>query len=231
MNPDKILVIDDDPGIRSSIAARLREAGYLCITAEEGRTGLELFTRETPDLVLTDIAMPHVDGFEVVTTIRNRGATPIIVLSVMGSEDDRIRALDLGADDFVPKPFSVRELLARVRAQLRRFNMATPPDVLHFPGLTIDFERRKVRAGEEDVRLTPTEFGLLSLFARNAGKPVMMDQIVAVVWKGAPGTSNETVRVHVASLRKKIEPDPTNPRFLVTEPWIGYRFIAEPEEP
>lgn len=224
----RILVVDDDPGIRSSIASHLRDAGYLVVTAEHGRIALELFDQERPDLVLTDLAMPEVDGFEVVSTIRRRSATPIIVLSVRGSEDDRVRALDVGADDFVPKPFSVPELLARVRAQLRRAEMRPTNESLRFPGLEIDIERHRVIQNDREVRLTPTEFALLELFASNAGKPVNLDQIVSKIWKGAPGTSADTVRVHVASLRKKIEPDPSNPRYLVTEPWIGYRFIEEP---
>jgi two-component system KDP operon response regulator KdpE len=226
----RILVVDDDPGIRSSIASHLRDAGYLVVTAEHGRIALDVFEQERPDLVLTDLAMPEVDGFEVVSTIRRRSATPIIVLSVRGSEEDRVRALDIGADDFVPKPFSVPELLARVRAQLRRAEMRPVNESLRFPGLEIDVERHRVVQNEREVRLTPTEFALLELFASNAGKPVNLDQIVSKIWKGAPGTSPDTVRVHVASLRKKIEPDPSNPRYLVTEPWIGYRFIAEPVE-
>lgn len=226
----RILVVDDDPGIRSSIASHLRDAGYLVVTAEHGRIALDVFEQERPDLVLTDLAMPEVDGFEVVSTIRRRSATPIIVLSVRGSEEDRVRALDIGADDFVPKPFSVPELLARVRAQLRRAEMRPSNESLRFPGLEIDVERHRVVQNEREVRLTPTEFALLELFASNAGKPVNLDQIVSKIWKGAPGTSADTVRVHVASLRKKIEPDPSNPRYLVTEPWIGYRFIAEPVE-
>ncbi len=226
----KILVIDDDPGIRSSIASQLRENDYDTITAENGRYGLDLFTSDHPDLVLTDLAMPEVDGFEVIATIRRRSMTPIIVLSVRGGESDRIRALDLGADDFVPKPFSLPELLARVRAQLRRSGMKAAPSRMRFPGLDIDSERHRVLQESREVHLTPTEFALLEIFAANAGKPVNMDQIIENVWKGAPGTTPDTVRVHVAALRKKIEPDPSNPRYLITEPWIGYRFIAEPEE-
>jgi two-component system KDP operon response regulator KdpE len=224
----KVLVIDDDPGIRSAIASQLRAAGYHAITADDGRTGLDAYATEKPDLVLTDLAMPDVDGFEVIATIRRRAATPIIVLSVRGAEQDRIQALDLGADDFVPKPFSLLELLARVRAQLRRLDMRPASGPLKFPGLEIDSERRRVIQGGREIHLTPTEFALLDLFASNAGKPVTMDHIISRVWKAAPGTTPDTVRVHVASLRRKIEPDAGNPRYLVTEPWVGYRFIAEP---
>lgn len=148
--------------------------------------------------------------------------------SVRGSDADKIRALDLGADDYVVKPFSAAELLARVRAQLRRSAHEAPAEVLRFPDLTIDRERRQVVVEGREVRLTPTEFAILDLLAREAGKPVTIRQIIGRVWGGAPGTSPDVVRVHVGSLRRKIEPDPATPRYVVTEPWLGYRFVAEP---
>jgi two-component system KDP operon response regulator KdpE len=169
------------------------------------------------------------DGFELITTLRKGSTTPVIVLSVRGGEADRVRALDLGADDFVAKPFSVAELLARVRAQLRRSGLGNPSQ-LRFAELTVDFDKRRVLRGDDEIRLTPTEFALLALLASSAGKVVTTDQIIARVWRDTPTTTADTVRVHVASLRKKIEPDPASPRFIVTEPWIGYRFIAEPIE-
>jgi len=177
--------------------------------------------------VLTDLAMPRSDGFELISAIRATSRTPIIVLSVRGNDPDKIRALDLGADDFVTKPFSVAELLARVRAQLRRTASATAA-TLAFDDLSIDLERRRVVQGGRDVHLTPTEYGLLELLASNAGKPMFIEHIIARVWRNAPGTTADTVRVHMSSLRKKIEPDPSSPRYIVTEPWVGYRFIAEP---
>jgi two-component system KDP operon response regulator KdpE len=182
-----------------------------------------------PDLILTDLAMPVMDGFALITALRKNSTVPIVVLSVRGGESDRVRALDLGADDFVTKPFSVAEFLARIRAQLRRSGMSSVSH-LRFPALTIDFDRRRVVNEDREVRLTPTEFAILSLLATNAGKVVTTDQIIARVWKEAPTTTADTVRVHVASLRKKIEPDPANPQFVVTEPWVGYRFISEPLE-
>ena len=148
-----------------------------------------------------------------------------MVLSVRGGDADKVRALDLGADDFVVKPFSTPELLARIRAQLRRIGARAQ---LEFPDLSIDLDRRRVVQGSREVRLTPTEFAILELLARKAGRPVTFDEIIAVVWKGAPGTTNDAVRVHVGALRRKLEPDPSNPQYLITEPWIGYRFIAEP---
>jgi two-component system KDP operon response regulator KdpE len=148
-------------------------------------------------------------------------------VSVRGVDADKIRALDLGADDFVTKPFSMPELLARVRAQLRR-SSSGPSAALRFDGLAIDLEHRLVTQGAREIKLTPTEFALLEFLATRAGKPVSMSQIVARVWSSAPGTTHDTVRVHVSSLRRKIEPDPASPQYIVTEPWYGYRFLAEP---
>jgi two-component system KDP operon response regulator KdpE len=222
-----ILVVDDDPAIRDSLSKELRAAGYTIRTASDGREGLAAFEASVPDLVLTDLAMPRSDGFELISAIRGTSRVPIIVLSVRGADPDKIRALDLGADDFVTKPFSVPELLARIRSQLRR--LSSPPSaMLSFEGLSIDIERRKVMQGGNEVRLTPTEFSLLELLASNAGKPMFIEQIIARVWRSAPSTTADTVRVHMSSLRKKIEPDPSDPRYIITEPWVGYRFIAEP---
>jgi two-component system KDP operon response regulator KdpE len=222
-----ILVVDDDPAIRESMATELRVSGYTVIVASDGLEGVAAFQKHAPDLVLTDLSMPRSDGFELISAIRPVAQTPIIVLSVRGNDADKIRALDLGADDFVTKPFSVAELLARIRAQLRR--IAGPATrVLNFDELSIDLERRRVTQGQREVHLTPTEYLLLELLAVNAGKPVFTDHIIARVWHDAPGTTADTVRVHMSALRKKIEPDPANPRYIVTEPWVGYRFIAEP---
>ena len=225
--PALVLVVDDDPAIRDSLGRELDDHGYTVITASDGREGVRAFTSSAPDIVLTDLSMPVSDGFELISAIRPNTRTPIIVLSVRGHDADKIRALDLGADDFVTKPFSMGELLARLRAHLRRVT-APSARVLRFDALTIDLDRRRVTQGARDVRLTPTEYSLLELLAANAGKPVFTDHIIARVWRDAPGTTADTVRVHMSALRKKIEPDPSSPRFIVTEPWVGYRFIAEP---
>jgi two-component system KDP operon response regulator KdpE len=221
-----ILIVDDDPAIRDSLAKELRAAGYSTTTATDGAEGMSAFQSQVPDLVLTDLAMPRSDGFELIAGIRATSRVPVIVLSVRGADPDKVRALDLGADDFVTKPFSMTELLARVRAQLRR--TAPPSTTLTFPDLTIELDRRRVVQGGREVRLTPTEFSLLEVLATNAGKPMFIEQIIARVWRSAPSTSADTVRVHMSSLRKKIEPNPSEPRYVVTEPWVGYRFIAEP---
>jgi two-component system KDP operon response regulator KdpE len=222
-----ILVVDDDAAIRDSLSKELRAAGYATATANDGREGVASFESRAPDLVLTDLAMPTSDGFELIAAIRAVSRVPIIIISVRGSDADKVRALDLGADDFVTKPFSVAELLARVRAQLRRTG-ATASAAMSFDDLTIDVERRRVVQGGREVRLTPTEFALLELLAANAGKPMFIEQIIARVWRDTPATTADTVRVHMSSLRKKIEPDPSDPRYIITEPWVGYRFIAEP---
>jgi two-component system, OmpR family, KDP operon response regulator KdpE len=221
-----ILVVDDDPAIRESLSKELRAAGYTTVTAADGGEGLAAFESRVPDLVLTDLAMPRSDGFQLIAAIRATSRVPIVVLSVRGAEADKVRALDLGADDFVTKPFSAAELQARVRAQLRR-TTAAPPS-LAFPGLTIDLDRRRVVQDGREIRLTPTELALLELLATNAGKPLAIDQIIARVWRDAPSTTADTVRVHMSALRKKLEPNPSEPRYIVTEPWVGYRFIAEP---
>ena len=221
-----ILLVDDDAAIRDSLSNELRAAGYPTTTAVDGADGVRLFRAGAPDLIVTDLAMPRADGFELISAIRATSPLPIIVLSVRGSDADKVRALDLGADDFVTKPFSMAELLARVRAQLRR--TAPPSTTLTFPDLTIELDRRHVVQSGREVRLTPIELALLELLAANAGKPMFIAQIIARVWPAAPSTSADTVRVHMSSLRKKIEPNPSDPRYIVTEPWVGYRFIAEP---
>ncbi|HEY2292284.1 MAG TPA: response regulator transcription factor [Thermoanaerobaculia bacterium] len=225
-----ILVIDDDPSIRQTLTRELSLAGYDALAAADGVEGKALYEERRPDLVITDLAMPRADGHAVIAAVRRMDeGTPILVLSVRGEEEDKVRALDLGADDYVTKPFSLRELLARVRTQLRRSGAGASPEVLRFPDLEIDLARRTVEQGGREVRLTPTEFAILELLASQAGRPITLRQIIATVWKGAPATTADTVRVHVGSLRRKLEPDPANPRYIGTEPWVGYRFLAEPE--
>jgi two-component system KDP operon response regulator KdpE len=225
-----VVVVDDDPTLRATLARELEAAGYETLVAGDGAEGALVCERAQPDLVITDLAMPAADGFALVAAVRREGRTPVIVLSVRDAEEDKVRALDLGADDYVTKPFSLRELLARARTQLRRGRWEPPAEVLRFPGLVIDRGRRLVTRDGQEVRLTPTELAILELLAGRAGRPVSLRQIVAVVWKGAEDTADDTVRVHVGSLRRKLEPDPAEPRFIATEPWVGYRFLPEPLE-
>ncbi|HYS55433.1 MAG TPA: response regulator transcription factor [Thermoanaerobaculia bacterium] len=220
----RILVVDDDPHIRESLVEEYAAAGYEPLSAGIVDEAIAMVRHQQPDLVVTDLAMPGADGFALIGAIRREHQTPIIVVSVRGSDHDKVRALDLGADDYVTKPFSVAELLARTRAQLRRTGGS---GVLRFDDLTIELEHRRISQGGKEVRLTPTEFAILQFLAIHAGKPLTLDRIIARVW-GAGGATRDSVRVHMGSLRRKIEPDPANPRYIVTEPWIGYRFIAEP---
>lgn len=222
-----ILLVDDDPTIRESLSNELSAAGYSVTAATNGSEGAAMCHSRGPDLVLTDLAMPRSDGFELISAIRASSRTPIIVLSVRGADADKIRALDLGADDFVTKPFSIPELLARIRAQLRRSTQGAA-SVLRFEDLVIELDRRRVVQNDRELRLTPTEYSLLELLATNAGKPLLMDFIISRIWHDTPSTTPDTVRVHMSSLRKKLEPVPAEPRYIVTEPWVGYRFIAEP---
>jgi two-component system KDP operon response regulator KdpE len=224
MPPPLLLVVDDDASIRQILSQELRAAGYGVIAANDGHDALAMFHASPPDVLLTDLAMPRLDGFGLIVAVRRESKTPILVLSVRGGESDKVRALDLGADDYITKPFSLAELLARVRTQLRRTTSAA--DVFEFDGLSIDVPQRRVVEGQRDVRLTPTEFQILVVLAQHAGRPVTLQQLSHRVWGG--GASNDTVRVHVSALRRKIEPDSSAARYIVTEPWVGYRFIAEP---
>lgn len=222
----RVLVVDDDPAILGVLCAELEAAGYAASSAGDGSEALERFETDLPDLVITDLAMPRRDGFALIADLRRKGATPIIVLSVRGGDSDKIRALDLGADDYVTKPVSLPELLARVRTQLRR--AAPERQVLRFPDLVIDLGRRLALQGGREVHLTPREFAILELLAVQAGRPVSAQRILARVWGAEQAVTPDAVRVHIAALRRKLEPDPASPRYLVTEPWVGYRFIAEP---
>jgi len=226
--PRQVLVVDDDPAICRVLCAELEAAGYAARAAGDGAEALLAVEDDPPDLIITDLAMPNRDGFSLIKAVRQRSALPVIVLSVRGGDSDKIRALDLGADDYVTKPVSLPELLARVRTQLRRSAPERP--VMRFPDLEIDSLRRLVMQGGRQVHLTPREFAILELLAAQAGQPVSPTQIINKVWGEGQVVTLDAVRVHIASLRKKLEPDPANPRYLVTEPWVGYRFIAEPIE-
>jgi two-component system KDP operon response regulator KdpE len=224
----QVLVVDDDPAICKVLCAELEAAGYAARAAGDGAEALLAVDEGAPDLIITDLAMPVRDGFALISAVRQHSGLPIIVLSVRGGDSDKIRALDLGADDYVTKPVSLPELLARVRTQLRRSAPERP--VMRFPDLVIDCPRHLAVQGGRQVHLTPREFAILELLAAHAGEPISAAQILAKVWGAGQAVTPDAVRVHIASLRKKLEPDPATPRYLVTEPWVGYRFIAEPIE-
>lgn len=226
MSGARILVVDDEPAIRRALLVNLSRRGFHVTTSSSGEEALAAAKRRPPDLVLLDLGLPDLDGIELIRQFRARSAVPIIVLSVRGDERMKVDALDVGADDYLTKPFGVEELLARVRAVLRRAYAPGPgPDaVLRLGDLAVDFERRLVCVRGAEVKLTPTEYELLKLFIAHPNKVLTHQMLISSVW--GPEYRDEThyLHVYVAQLRRKIEPDPTRPRYIITEPGVGYRF-------
>ena len=223
--PQRILVVDDEPNILATLAPLLRTRGYEVSTAMNGRTALEVIERENPDLIVLDLGLPDIDGVEVCRLVRESRATPILVLSARGAESDKVRALDAGADDYVTKPFGPDELLARVRVALRRTEPASSPTGSIVRGnLVIDRERFRVVRDGEEVRLTPKEFELLTYLAQHPGRVLTHRAILKAIWGPNAVDQPEHLRVLIGSLRKKLEPEPSTPRYILTEPWVGYRF-------
>jgi two-component system KDP operon response regulator KdpE len=219
-----ILVVDDEPQIRRVLRSTLTSRGYVIIDAKTGEEGLESARKNKPDLVLLDVNMPGMGGIEACREIRRSSDAPIIMLTVRNAERDKVLALDAGADDYVVKPFGIEELLARIRSALRRYapGDALPPFVSK--ELTLDFERRQLRVRGEEVHLTPKEFDVLKHLIANQGKPLSHRRILQSVWGPDYGEETENLRVVINQLRKKIESDPAHPKFIRTEPWVGYRF-------
>jgi two-component system KDP operon response regulator KdpE len=229
--PAEILLVDDEVSIQRAMAPLLRSRGYGVTVAATGRDAIERVERDRPDLIILDLGLPDIDGVHLCGRIRALVDTPIVVLSARGGESDKVAALDQGADDYVTKPFGPEELLARVRAALRRtFGTATELHGQMTRGdLTIDFDRRRVHRGAEEIRLTPKEFDLLTFMASHAGRVLTHRAILKQIWGGQATTQPEHLRVLMGQLRKKIEPDPASPRYLLTEPWVGYRFADDAE--
>ena len=228
--PVQILLVDDEVSIHRAMAPLLRSRGYTVLVAGSGREAIETFERELPDLVILDLGLPDMDGSEVCRRVRARAETPILILSARGTEKDKVTALDQGADDYVTKPFGPEELLARVRVALRRSlgRDGTLHGELTRGDLTIDFDRRRVFRAQEELRLTPREFELLTLLVMHAGRVLTHRTILKAIWGPNRIDQPEHLRVLMGQLRKKIEPDPAHPRYLLTEPWVGYRFADEP---
>lgn len=228
----RILVVDDEPQLTRVLRTGLSSHGYDVRVAADGLSALDTFGDWHPDLVVTDIAMPHIDGLELCRRLRAISSVPILVLSARGEEKTKVEALDLGADDYVTKPFGIDELLARVRVALRRARMAAAiqpaQTILEAGELRIDLETRQVTVSDRDIHLTPKEFDLLLHFMRNPGKVLTHRVLLAAVWGGDYVEQNEYLRVFVGQLRKKLETDPAAPRYILTEPWVGYRFNPEP---
>ncbi len=229
MSSAKILVVDDEPQIRRVLRTTLTSQGYTVAEAKNGDEALEQIREERPDLILLDVNMPGRSGLEVCHEIRGTSDIPIIMLTVRNTERDKVQALDAGADDYVVKPFGSEELMARIRAALRRTapSEAMPPFLS--ADLKIDFEKRAVTVRGQLVRLTPKEFELLRQLVANQGKALSHRRLLQAVWGPDYGDETEYLRVFINQLRKKIEPDPHHPCYIHTEPWIGYRFERPPE--
>jgi two-component system, OmpR family, KDP operon response regulator KdpE len=223
--PPRILLVDDEPNILGTLAPLLRARGYEVYTAMNGRAALEAVDREKPDLIVLDLGLPDIDGVDLCREIRDGRNVPIVVLSARGAEGDKVRALDVGADDYVTKPFGAEELLARIRAALRRSDAPAPlSEPIVRGGLVIDRERFRVLRDGEEVRLTPKEFELLTYLAQHQGRVLTHRAILKAIWGPHATDQPEHLRVLVGSLRKKIEPNPSSPKYILTEPWVGYRF-------
>ena len=226
--PARILIVDDEPNILGTLAPLLRTRGYEVLTAMNGRTAVESAERDKPDLIVLDLGLPDMDGVDVCRQLRESMQVPIIVLSARGAEGDKVRALDVGADDYMTKPFGAEELLARIRVALRRSDAAPPTsEPIVRGGLTIDRERFRVLRHGEDVRLTPKEFELLTYLAQRPGRVLTHRTILKAIWGPNAVDQPEHLRVLVGALRKKIEPNPSAPQYILTEPWVGYRFADE----
>lgn len=224
MNAGRILVVDDEPQIRRVIKVILVGQGYEVVEVRSGNAALLTFREFLPDLVLLDLNMPGMTGLETCRSLRETSEVPIIFLTVRSQEDEKVEALDAGADDYVTKPFGKKELLARIRAALRRSPTIGGPNTFASGDLAIDFEARKVRSGNKSIRLTPKEFDLLRYLVSHAGKPVPHRELLQAVWGPDYGDQSDYLRVFITHLRKKIEPNPAKPQYILTEPWVGYRF-------
>lgn len=232
MSAAKILVVDDEPQIRRMLRTTLTGSGYQVADARSGEDGLERFREYLPDLVIMDLNMPGMGGLNACREIRIGSEVPIIILTVRNAEIEKVEALDAGADDYVCKPFSMPELLARIRAALRRAPTSPEggPHSFVSGDLAIDFDARSVLVKSKPVRLTPKEFQILRFLISQGGKPVPHRQILQTVWGPDYGEESDYLRVFINHLRRKIEPNPSKPRYILTEPWIGYRFAAPASE-
>jgi len=229
--PATVLVIEDDVAIRRFLRAGLEGQGYAFVEAATGQEGIAQAAMRAPDLVLLDIGLPDIDGFEIVRRLREWSAVPILVLTARGQEGDKIRALDAGADDYLTKPFSIGELLARMRVALRRQHQAVSSaedGVLESGSLRIDFSRRTVTVAGRQVKLTPIEYRLLTSLARHAGRVLTHEHLLREVWGPGYASQRHYLRVYMAQLRHKLEQNPARPQLLLTEPGVGYRLREAP---
>lgn len=229
MNEPKILVIEDDKTIQNFMKISLKTRGYAYVLADNGLSGISLFYANHPDLVLLDLGLPDIDGMEVLTQIRSQSNTPVIVVSARGQEREKITALDEGADDYVTKPFSAEELLARIRVGLRHKNSYVSKQSTEFclDYFRMDFEKRKIYVHDQEVHLTPLEYKMIMFLVNNSGKVLTHHSIQQEVWGYDSTDDYQSLRVFMANIRRKIEDNTANPRFILTEVGVGYRFVDE----
>jgi len=225
--PARILIVDDEPSILATMAPLLRGRGYEVSTATTGHAALDGVDRQPPQLIILDLGLPDMDGVEVCRRLREGRAIPILVLSARGAEQDKVAALDAGADDYVTKPFGAEELLSRVRVALRRTDGLAISGVIRRGDLAIDLDRRRVTRGSDELRLTPKELELLLFLAQHPGRVLTHRAILKAIWGPNAVDQPEHLRVLVNSLRRKLERDPARPQYITTEPWVGYRFAEE----
>jgi two-component system KDP operon response regulator KdpE len=226
----RILVVDDDVRILKTLEVNLRARGFEVLLARTGEDALKLAARHHPDAVVLDLGLPQMDGLDVVRGLRGWTSVPIVVLSGRGTEAAKVEALDLGADDYLTKPFGMDELMARVRAALRRAVVPEGRSILETPDYTIDFTAKQVHRGGEVVRLTPTQWHIVEVLVRNAGRLVTYEQLLHEVWGPTYGKETNYLRVFMTQIRQKLEPEPSKPRYFITEPGIGFRFEAPPAD-
>lgn len=223
----RVLVVDDERAIRRFLRAALNAHGYIIYEAANGQEAISAAAAERPDLVILDLGLPDIDGVEVTRQIREWSQLPIIILSVREQESDKVSALDAGADDYLTKPFSIGELMARIRVALRRSIQTVAEPVFTSGELQVNLSRRLVTVKSQEVSLTPTEYDLLRVLVQHPGKVLTHRQLLKKVWGDAYETETHMLRVNMSNLRRKIEPDPTRPRFIITEPGVGYRLRVD----
>lgn len=222
----RVLVVDDEPAIRRFLRASLGAHGYTVMEASCGEDALKTVALNHPEVVILDLGLPDIDGVEVTRRLREWTQIPIIILSVREQEGDKIAALDAGADDYLTKPFGMGELMARMRVALRRSRQTTEEPIYQIDELEVDLAHRQVSVAGQDISLTPTEYDLLRVLAQYAGKVITHHQLLRMVWGDAYQTETHLLRVNMSNLRRKIEPDPARPRYILTEPGVGYRLKA-----
>jgi two-component system KDP operon response regulator KdpE len=226
----RVLVVEDDRSLVRALARNLNVRGYKVDVATDGATAVMRAADKKPDLVIVDLGLPELDGLEVIRSLRGWAEMPIIVLSARGSEADKIQALDAGADDYVAKPFGMGELLARIRAALRRAAPSEDRAVVQTPHFTIDLASKKVHSRDQEIHLTPTEWGMVEMLVRNPGRLITQPTILKEVWGPAFVDETQYLRSYIAHIRRKLEPEPSQPRYFITEAGMGYRFEPASDE-